>query len=81
MELVFSDEFEEDGRSFFPGDDAYWEAVGGFNSFSTRFRRSFLSLRSTHLPPPHPLLPLNLTPKKICTIGVQITSSGTILVR
>ncbi|KAL7417565.1 beta-glucan synthesis-associated [Mrakia frigida] len=27
MELVFSDEFEEDGRSFFPGDDAYWEAV------------------------------------------------------
>ncbi|TFK48197.1 glycoside hydrolase family 16 protein [Heliocybe sulcata] len=25
--LVFSDEFNEDGRSFFPGDDPYWEAV------------------------------------------------------
>lgn len=25
--LVFSDEFEVDGRSFFPGDDPYWEAV------------------------------------------------------
>ncbi|KZT57876.1 glycoside hydrolase family 16 protein [Calocera cornea HHB12733] len=26
-ELVFSDEFEVDGRSFYPGDDPYWEAV------------------------------------------------------
>ncbi len=25
--LVFSDEFEEDGRSFYPGEDPYWEAV------------------------------------------------------
>ena len=25
--LVFSDEFETDGRSFYPGDDPYWEAV------------------------------------------------------
>ena len=25
--LVFSDEFNLDGRSFFPGDDPYWEAV------------------------------------------------------
>jgi beta-glucanase (GH16 family) len=25
--LVFSDEFNTDGRSFNPGDDAYWEAV------------------------------------------------------
>jgi hypothetical protein len=25
--LVFSDEFEVDGRSFYPGDDPYWEAV------------------------------------------------------
>ncbi|KAK9899858.1 glycoside hydrolase family 16 protein [Cystobasidium minutum MCA 4210] len=25
--LVFSDEFEIDGRSFYPGDDPYWEAV------------------------------------------------------
>lgn len=24
--LVFSDEFEVDGRSFYPGDDPYWEA-------------------------------------------------------
>lgn len=25
--LVFSDEFETDGRTFYPGDDPYWEAV------------------------------------------------------
>lgn len=25
--LVFSDEFEQDGRTFYPGDDPYWEAV------------------------------------------------------
>lgn len=24
--LVFSDEFNEDGRTFYPGDDPYWEA-------------------------------------------------------
>ncbi|KAJ7261149.1 beta-glucan synthesis-associated [Mycena rebaudengoi] len=27
MKLVFSDEFETDGRSFYPGDDPYWEAM------------------------------------------------------
>ena len=26
-QLVFSDEFEKDGRTFYPGDDPYWEAV------------------------------------------------------
>lgn len=25
-QLVFSDEFEVEGRSFFPGDDPFWEA-------------------------------------------------------
>ena len=25
--LVFSDEFEQDGRTFWPGDDPFWEAV------------------------------------------------------
>ncbi|KAJ7673564.1 beta-glucan synthesis-associated [Mycena olivaceomarginata] len=25
--LVFSDEFEQDGRTFYPGDDPFWEAV------------------------------------------------------
>ena len=25
--LVFSDEFENDGRTFWPGDDPYWEAA------------------------------------------------------
>jgi len=25
--LVFSDEFNQDGRTFFPGDDPFWEAV------------------------------------------------------
>jgi len=27
MVLVFSDEFNQDGRSFYPGDDPYWEAA------------------------------------------------------
>ncbi|KAF9054261.1 beta-glucan synthesis-associated protein SKN1 [Panaeolus papilionaceus] len=27
MVLVFSDEFNEDGRTFYPGDDPFWEAV------------------------------------------------------
>ncbi|KAF9476634.1 glycoside hydrolase family 16 protein [Pholiota conissans] len=27
MVLVFSDEFETDGRTFYPGDDPFWEAV------------------------------------------------------
>ncbi|THU80069.1 beta-glucan synthesis-associated [Dendrothele bispora CBS 962.96] len=27
MRLVFSDEFNEDGRTFYPGDDPFWEAV------------------------------------------------------
>ena len=26
-ELVFSDEFNKDGRTFYPGDDPHWEAV------------------------------------------------------
>ncbi|GJE91332.1 glycoside hydrolase family 16 protein [Phanerochaete sordida] len=26
-ELVFSDEFNQEGRTFYPGDDPYWEAV------------------------------------------------------
>jgi len=26
-ELVFSDEFNGDGRSFYPGDDPFWEAA------------------------------------------------------
>ena len=26
-QLVFSDEFNNDGRTFYPGDDPYWEAV------------------------------------------------------
>lgn len=25
--LVFSDEFNTDGRTFYPGEDPYWEAV------------------------------------------------------
>ena len=27
LQLVFSDEFNNNGRSFYPGDDPYWEAV------------------------------------------------------
>jgi beta-glucan synthesis-associated protein KRE6 len=27
LQLVFSDEFNTEGRTFYPGDDPYWEAV------------------------------------------------------
>ncbi|KAJ3570177.1 hypothetical protein NP233_g4569 [Leucocoprinus birnbaumii] len=27
LQLVFSDEFNQDGRTFYPGDDPFWEAV------------------------------------------------------
>jgi len=27
MQLVFSDEFNQDGRTFYPGDDPFWEAA------------------------------------------------------
>lgn len=27
LQLVFSDEFNVDGRTFYPGDDPYWEAT------------------------------------------------------
>ena len=39
--LVFSDEFEQDGRTFWPGDDPYWEAVDihYWGTVSRRFRR------------------------------------------
>ncbi|KAL7410077.1 glycoside hydrolase family 16 protein [Mrakia frigida] len=33
-ELQFSDEFETEGRSFYPGDDPYWEA-GDFHAWAT----------------------------------------------
>lgn len=26
FQLIFSDEFNTDGRTFYPGDDPYWEA-------------------------------------------------------
>ncbi|GAA97917.1 hypothetical protein E5Q_04597 [Mixia osmundae IAM 14324] len=32
--LVFSDEFEQDGRTFWPGDDPFWEAMD-FNYYAT----------------------------------------------
>ena len=32
-DLVFSDEFNKDGRTFFDGDDPFWTAVGEFSPF------------------------------------------------
>lgn len=48
--LVFSDEFNLDGRSFFPGDDPYWEAVD-LHYWGT-VRSSYKSgiVKSLHLP-------------------------------
>lgn len=35
--LVFSDEFEQEGRTFWPGDDPYWTAVDSHYCESTLF--------------------------------------------
>jgi len=69
MELVFSDEFNTDGRSFFPGDDPYWEASGERRPFNF----SCFAFCST-LNLIHALFFLILT----FTIGSQTISNGTI---
>lgn len=43
MQLVFSDEFNTDGRSFYPGDDPYWEAVD-LHYWVSQSRTKFLRL-------------------------------------
>lgn len=40
MQLIFSDEFNLDGRTFYPGDDPYWEA-SDFHYWSVRFEVAF----------------------------------------
>jgi beta-glucan synthesis-associated protein KRE6 len=42
-DLVFSDEFTKDGRTFYPGDDPYWEAVDlhYWRVVPTRYRTQF----------------------------------------
>ena len=55
MQLVFSDEFNTDGRTFYPGDDPYWEAVDLhywqviiiFRPFSLQLPHSAFSPRPT----------------------------------
>ena len=49
-DLVFSDEFERDGRTFWPGDDPYWEAVdlnywptGDLEWYNPQVRRRLVS--------------------------------------
>lgn len=39
LQLVFSDEFNQDGRTFYPGDDPFWEALDlhcAFSALSSR---------------------------------------------
>ena len=54
MQLVFSDEFNTDGRTFYPGDDPYWEAEDLHywvrfegNHFHAYSRRYFIRLPTT----------------------------------
>lgn len=47
--LVFSDEFNLDGRSFFPGDDPYWEAVDLHYWGTVRSSYKFGIMKSLHL--------------------------------
>lgn len=41
--LVFSDEFETDGRTFWPGDDPFWEAVDLYYWYATRHHSSLIA--------------------------------------
>lgn len=52
--LVFSDEFNTDGRSFYPGDDPYWEAAD-FHYWVCSFKHDqpfakFIDLHTIRLP-------------------------------
>jgi hypothetical protein len=48
-DLVFSDEFDVDGRSFYPGDDPYWEALDLHYWYVLRLRFSWLQFFSLSL--------------------------------
>ncbi|KAJ7864983.1 glycoside hydrolase family 16 protein [Mycena olivaceomarginata] len=52
MKLVFSDEFNTDGRTFYPGDDPYWEAEDlhywQTNNMENGSLRITLSAKQTH---------------------------------
>lgn len=41
MQLVFSDEFNTEGRTFYPGEDPYWEAVD-LHYWGVRSRFTFI---------------------------------------
>lgn len=43
-DLVFSDEFNTDGRTFYPGDDPYWEAVDLHYWYGRQFSQLFNSI-------------------------------------
>lgn len=61
MELVFSDEFNTEGRSFYPGDDPYWEAVDLHYWVSCRSLVAFEMIETNH----------------IASFRVRTTTSGT----
>lgn len=46
--LVFSDEFNVDGRTFFEGDDPFWEAVGQWFDGVSRFYSLFCRIKDFH---------------------------------
>ena len=48
LQLIFSDEFNVDGRSFYPGDDPYWEAI------DLHYWQVRLYPYCNHCPSPHP---------------------------
>jgi hypothetical protein len=47
--LQWSDEFDVDGRSFYPGDDPFWEAVSTYFLQVKRTSHRSLFLRSTSM--------------------------------
>jgi hypothetical protein len=55
LRLVFSDEFNQDGRTFYPGDDPYWQAENyhywvcafSYHFFTSTIESFFLSRRLT----------------------------------
>jgi hypothetical protein len=58
LQLVFSDEFEMDGRSFYPGDDPYWWV------FFSSFFQDLFQLETDH----------NVGKQWTCIIGRQSQS-------
>lgn len=79
QKLVFSDEFNTDGRTFYDGDDPYFQAVdiwyGATQDLEVSFRKSRMVMAS--LTPNSGTIPMRLTPRAALSTSTLIFSRTT----